>query len=399
MRQIRIPAIYMRGGTSRALIFHQKALPADRADWDAIFLAALGSPDPGKRQLDGLGGGISSLSKIAVVGPPTRDDADVDYTFAQVAVDAPVVGYRANCGNISSAIGPFAVEEGLVAASGDTATVRIHNTNTGKIIVSTFPLEDGVPAVEGGLAIDGVAGTGAPVRLGFRDPGGAATGRLLPTGRVRDRLVPDIGEPVEVSLVDAANPVVFIAATTLGLTGVEVSDALGETGIAARLESIRVAAAVAMGLGSDAEAWTTLRNLPLVCIISPPQAARLASGRALEAGAVDVTVRMISAGQPHKATPLTGAMCTAVAVRVPGSIPAAMLRPGLAGDVRIGHAGGTLLVAASLRDGIAEEVVVYRTARRLMQGEVLVPSSALRPAPITTGQPLSRQGRDIGETP
>jgi len=377
MKQLRIPAIYMRGGTSRAIIFHQRDLPPARAAWDRIFVAALGSPDPGKRQLDGLGGGISSLSKIAVVGPPTHPDADVDYTFAQVAVDQSVVGYKGNCGNISSAIGPFAVDEGLVKATGTSATVRIHNTNTGKIIVASFPLEDGEAAVEGDLAIDGVAGTGAPVRLGFRDPGGATTGKLLPTGRVRDTLAPSVGAPIEVSLVDAANPVVFVAADALGLTGAETPDALGAPAIAARLEAIRVAAAVRMGLAEEEEARTRMLNMPLVAIVSPPQTTTLANGRVLDAAEVDVTVRMISAGQPHKATPLTGAMCLACAVRIPGSIPAAMLRPEATGDLRIGHAGGTLLVAATLKDGVAEEVVVYRTARRLMQGQVLVPASRI----------------------
>lgn len=197
----------MRGGTSKALIFRAGDLPADRADWAPIFLAAMGSPDPAMRQLDGMGGGVSSLSKCCVVGPPSRPDADVDYTFAQVAIDRPEVDYASNCGNMSSAIGPFAVDEGLVAPpAGNEAVVRIHNTNTGKIIVARFPMEDGRAAVTGDLAIDGVAGTGAPIRLDFTDPGGAGTGRLLPTGNLTDRLdVPGLG-PLRVTLIDAANP-------------------------------------------------------------------------------------------------------------------------------------------------------------------------------------------------
>ncbi|HEY4635087.1 MAG TPA: PrpF domain-containing protein, partial [Rhodospirillales bacterium] len=165
MRQRKIPAAFMRGGTSKAIVFNRKDLPDDRAEWDAIFLAALGSPDPNRRQLDGMGGGISSLSKICVVGPSSRPDADVDYTFAQVAVDKGIVGYGANCGNMSSAIGPFAVDEGMVAVDGPEALVRIYNTNTKKLIHSRFRLDDGAAAVEGDFKLPGVGGTGAPVRL------------------------------------------------------------------------------------------------------------------------------------------------------------------------------------------------------------------------------------------
>jgi 2-methylaconitate cis-trans-isomerase PrpF len=374
-----LPAVYMRGGTSRALFFHQRDLPQARAEWDAIFLAALGSPDPNGRQLDGLGGGISSLSKVAVIGPPTRQDADVDYTFAQVQVDAPVVGYRGNCGNISSAVGPFALEEGLVAASGDTATVRIHNTNTGKIIVAGFPLEDGRLATRGDFALQGVAGTAAPIRLAFLSPGGAATGRLLPSGRPLDRLeVPGLG-PVEASMVDAANPVVFVAAAALGLAGTESPSMLGTPDRLAQFEEIRVAAALAMGLVHDPEeARTRLRNLPQVALLAAPADAPAADGGILPAAEMDVLVRMISAGQPHKAAPLTGAMCLAVAARVPGSLVQRLSRPrGIEEDIRVAHPSGILPVTARTRlEGdtlLAEEAVVYRTARRLMEGRVLFP--------------------------
>ncbi|WP_245870378.1 2-methylaconitate cis-trans isomerase PrpF family protein [Teichococcus rhizosphaerae] len=380
-RLARLPAVYMRGGTSRALFFHQRDLPADRAAWDAIFLAALGSPDPGGRQLDGMGGGISSLSKVAVVGPSSRPDADVDYTFAQVQVDAPVVGYRGNCGNISSAVGPFAVEEGLVPATGGEATVRIHNTNTGKIIVASFPLEDGLPRLEGDFALQGVAGTAAPIRLAFTAPGGAATGKLLPTGQALDRLeVPGLGA-LEASLVDAANPVVFVAAEALGLEGTERPAALSTPHHIARFEAIRAAAALAMGLVHDLEeARTRLRNLPQVALLAAPRDAPAADGTILPAGGMDLLVRMVSAGQPHKATPLTGAMCLAVAARIPGSLPHRLARPrGAAEDLRVAHPSGILPVTARTRmeDGalVAEETVVYRTARRLMEGTVLYPAS------------------------
>lgn len=364
------PAVFMRGGTSRALFFHRRDLPEgcprrDTAEWDRIFCAALGTPDPNGRQLDGMGGGISSLSKVAVISPPSRADADVDYTFAQVAIGERVVGYRGNCGNISSAVGPFAVEEGLVAAPAEgEAVVRIHNTNTGKIIESRFAMQDGLPAEAGGMDFQGV-GAGAPIRLAFRDPGGAATGRLLPTGRVADRLAIEGIGGVEVSLVDAANPVVFLLATAVGLRGDETPGELDAWSGRPLFEEIRVKAAAAMGLATEEEARRTLKNLPLVSFVSPLR----------QAGAA-VATRMISAGQPHKATPLTGAMCLAIAARLPGSVVQRALRPGTppGGDLTIEHASGLLSVAAVVEEAengpVAREAVVYRTARRLMEGRV-----------------------------
>jgi 2-methylaconitate cis-trans-isomerase PrpF len=180
MKQIKIPAVFMRGGTSKAIVFKQQDLPADRALWPEIFLAAQGSPDPFGRQLNGMGGGISSLSKICVIGPPSRNDADIDYTFAQVGVRDSSVGFASNCGNMSSAMAPFAVDEGLVKMEGTKATVRIHNTNTNKIIVSHFDMDEGFAAVDGEYVMSGVAEPGAKVRLDFLDPGGAITGWMLP---------------------------------------------------------------------------------------------------------------------------------------------------------------------------------------------------------------------------
>ncbi len=195
MKQLKIPAVFMRGGTSNATIFKANDLPADRALWPEIFRAAMGSPDPFGRQLNGMGGGISSLSKICVIGPPSRDDADIDYTFAQIGVRNEIVGFSSNCGNMSSAVGPFAVDEGMVAASGSSAKVRIHNTNTSKIIVSQFALDDGLASVDGDYVMPGVADPGDRVRLDFLEPGGAITGKLLPTGNVMDVIdVPGIGE-------------------------------------------------------------------------------------------------------------------------------------------------------------------------------------------------------------
>lgn len=363
-----LPAVYMRGGTSRALIFHARDLPPrDDRVWGAIFAAALGSPDAGGRQLDGLGGGISSLSKVAVVGPSTRADADVDYTFAQIAIDQPIASFRGNCGNISAAIGPFAVDEGIVRAEGKQAVVRIHNTNTGKIIRAEFPLVDGAAAVDGDLLIDGVAQRGAPVSLAFLDPGGAATGRVLPTGSPVDEVsVDDL--TLAVSYVDAANPTVILEAASLGLAGDERPEQIAnDARLMHRLESLRVEAAVVMGLVQDRqEAEQVMRNMPLVAMVSEPAMAR-----------AHLRVRMISAGQPHKATPLTGAMAVAVAVNIPGTIANRVARPIGAGESMIvEHPSGSVAVDAVVRGGVVVEATVLRTARRLMEGRVLISARA-----------------------
>ena len=385
MPQTSFPAVFMRGGTSKALFFHRADLPpatppSDTAAWDPIFLAAIGAPDPNGRQLNGMGGGVSSLSKIAVIGPPSRPDADVDYTFAQIGIAEPVVGYRANCGNISSAVGPFAVDEGLVAASGAEAQVRIHNTNTKKIIVAQFPLEDGRASCSGDFTLPGVAGTGAPVRLAFTDPGGAVTGQLLPTGQARETLTIEGLGSIGVSMVDAGNPVVFVAAASLDLTATESPDALASNRRAMHLfEEIRVAAAVAMGLvRAPEEARTKMKNLPQVSLVAAPVASRTLSGKMLAAEEVDVQTRMVSMGQPHRATPLTGGMCLAVAARIDGTIVRDFARPqGPDKDMRVAHPSGILVVAARTeRVGntvVAREAVVYRTARRLMDGRVFLP--------------------------
>jgi hypothetical protein len=374
----------MRGGTSNALMFRTEDLPRERAAWDRIFLGALGSPDPYGRQLDGMGGGISSLSKVCVIGPPTHPEADVDYTFAQVAIREAFVEYSGNCGNMSSAIGPFAVDEGIVRATGPEAVVRIHNTNTRKLIVARFPMEDGNAAVEGDFVLPGVAGSGAPIKLEFLAPGGAATGRLLPTGKVIDLLdVEGIGR-IEASMVDAANPCVFVAATALGLTGTEMPDQLErDAATMQRLEAIRVAASLRMGIAGTTAAAARKPSIPKVAIVTGPRDGSMLTGQPLAADACDVTIRMISIGQPHRAVPLTGAMCLAVAARLPGCIVARIARPPATSDapIRIAQPSGVTVVASAIRreghDWFAEHATVYRTARRLIEGYVLVRSSAL----------------------
>jgi 2-methylaconitate cis-trans-isomerase PrpF len=370
-------AVFMRGGTSRAVMFRQEDLPADRNAWTPIFLGVMGSPDPSGRQLDGMGGGVSSLSKVCVIGPSSRPDADVDYTFAQVGIKDAAVDYSGNCGNMSGAVGPFAVEEGMVAAPRDgEAVVRIHNTNTGKIIVSRFAVMDGELAADGDLEIDGVEGRSAPVRLEFLDPGGAKTGRLLPTGSPRTEVeIEGLGK-LSVTCVDAANPSVFVAAADLGKTGAELPDALEKDPVfLGRMEAIRRAGSVAMGMAPDLGAAGRMKSVPQVAMVSAPQATPTLSGRTLAAEESDIVVRVMSMGQAHKATPVTGAICLAIAARVPGGVPHAACRD-TPDAIRIGHPSGSTLVAASVATDAegalhAEYGAVYRTARRLFEGKVL----------------------------
>jgi 2-methylaconitate isomerase len=372
------PAVFMRGGTSRAVMFHARDLP-DRDEWDPIFLAAMGSPDPNGRQLNGMGGGISSLSKVCILAPSDRADADIDYTFAQVQIREPRVDYRSNCGNMSSAVGPFAVDEGIVRPNGDTAAVRIFNTNTRKIIRSTFPLDDGRAATDGDLAIPGVAGTGAPVRLDFLAPGGATTGKLLPTGRPIDRLdVPGIG-PIDVSMIDAANACVFVRARDLGIKGSELPEELDHNpALLDRLQSIRRLASIAMGIARDDTEARTVAAVPIIGFVAPPMDAPTLSGDPIALGQVDLTARFLSNGQPHRALPLTASLCTAVAANIAGTLVAEALAPGAGAQVRIGMPSGILTVGAEVgQDGsgqwVAHSGAFYRTARRLFDGRIYVP--------------------------
>jgi 2-methylaconitate cis-trans-isomerase PrpF len=373
----------MRGGTSRAIMFHRSDLPP-QPQWDPIFLAAMGSPDPNGRQLNGMGGGISSLSKICILSKSDRDDADVDYTFAQVQIRDPQVDYRGNCGNMSSAVGPFSVDEGIVRASGDTAVVRIFNTNTKKIIRSTFALRDGKAETDGDLIIPGVAGTGAPIRLDFLNPGGAATGKLLPTGNVTDRLdVPGVGT-IEVSMVDAAKPCVIVRAADIGLTGIELPDVLdARTDILAKLEAIRRTASVVMGLAASEQEAATIRGTPAIGFVAPAMDAPTLSGAPVKAADVDLTARFISNGQPHRALPVTSSLCTSVAACITGTIvnqtltvvPGSTIRPN---TVRLGMPSGILTVGAEVEctatGWIAHSGAFYRTARRLFDGRIYAPA-------------------------
>jgi len=370
-----VPAVFVRGGTSKGLLFHARDLPDDLAAQDALFLRTMGSPDPYGRQLDGMGGGVSSLSKVCVVGPPSRPDADVDYTFAQVQIRTAAVNRAGNCGNMSSAIGPFAVDEGLVSGPRDgTTVVRIHNVNTGKVIHSRFAVRGGASVTQGGCRLLGVAGTGSPVRLDFLDPGGAATGELLPAGAAATDLVVD-GVSVRVSMVDAANPVVFARAADLGLHAVESPDELdARSDLLDRLERLRRQASVLMGIAADARSAAANTSTPFVAVVGPPAAFVTLGGEPVGTDEVDVSVRFLSNGQPHRAAPLTGALCAAVAAAVPGSVVAGSVAARDRQTLRLGTPSGQMEVAALVTDTgsgpHADRATAIRTTRRLFSGRV-----------------------------
>lgn len=369
-RQNRLPAAYYRGGTSRAVMFKTQDLPPDRDQWASIFRGVIGSPDFFGRQLDGMGGGISSLSKICVIGPSTiGDTADVDYTFAAIGVKDDDVDYSSNCGNMSSAIGPFAVDMGLVIPKTESGecVVNIHNTNTGKIIRATFPVVDGEAAASGDFTIAGVAGSGAPVRLDFVEPGGSKTGRLLPTGQVIDTCG-DTG--IEMTCIDVGNPCVFVGADAMisSIPDDWPPKAIeGDKVLMDRLELIRRHAAVHMGLAKTHQ--DVPGSIPKIAMVWAPR--HRSSELGPEAG--DICVRALSVGQPHKAVPVTVALSLATAAQLPGTVVQRCLRDEKAhtGGVEISHPTGLLKVDAEYdAQGNLKSAAVYRTARRLMEGTI-----------------------------
>jgi 2-methylaconitate cis-trans-isomerase PrpF len=382
-RQRRIKAVLMRGGTSRGVFFHCGDLPGDPVVRDRVILAVLGGGDPYGRQIDGLGGATSTTSKVAMVGPPSVPDADVDYTFGQVSVTTPHIDYGGTCGNLTAAIGPFAIEEGMVRGIEPATVVRIWQTNTRKRIVARIPIGDGLPLVEGDYAIDGVPGTGAQIVLEFLDPGGAMTRALLPTGHPADTLiVPGVGT-LTASLVDAVNPVALVPAAALGLTGTETPDRIdGDAALLTRIEAVRGQAAVVMGLArTPEEARTKTPGVPKLAIIGGPATYQSTRGVTIDANRVDVVGRIMSMGRLHRAYAASGAACTAVAALIQGTIVHDLVRPGPAGErtVRIGHPAGVIEIGAAVRrrsgEWVAEKVVTRRTARRLMEGYACVPAS------------------------
>jgi len=378
--QRRIPAVLMRGGTSKGLFFHEKDLPPDPRRRDRAILAAYGSPDPYKRQIDGVGGALSVTSKVAVIGPSPAPGYDVVYHFGQVSIDRPIVDVKGNCGNISSAVGPFAVDEGLVTAVEPVTRVRIHQKNTNKLIVAEVPVKDGKFNEEGDYAIDGVPGTGSRILLRFVDPAGAVTGKLFPTGNRRDRFdIPGRGA-VEVTCIDAANPFVFVPAAALGLSGTETEELERRAEIKSLLEAIRCRAAVRLGItASEEEAARRSQAVPKVAVVAAPATYAALNGRMVEAREVDLLARMMSMGTLHRSYAVSGAVATAGAAMIPGTVVGELVREEARGRelLHIGHPGGVIDVGAVIEpragEHIYREAVLGRTARRLMEGHVLVP--------------------------
>ena len=385
--QVRIPAVFMRGGSSKAVFFHDNHLPRDPEIRDRVILAAYGSPDSNRRQIDGMGGAVSTTSKVAIISPSKDPDYDVKYHFGQVSVDKPKIGYQGNCGNISSAVGPYAIDEGLVNVEEPVTTVRIHQTNTKKLIIAEVPIRDGLYNEEGDYAIDGVPGRGGKVTLHFVSPGGSVTGKLLPTGNATDIIdVPGMGE-ITISIVDAANPVVFARARDLGLKGTEIYEIDGSEEMRQRLEAIRSRGAVILGLASSPEEANEIsQDVPKIAFVSEPQEYKTVTGNIVQKDEIDIVARIMSMGTLHKAYAATGAICTAGAAKIENTVLNELLGEGVleAKEIRLGHPGGIIPVGAEVeKEGNSyeyKEAVLGRTARRLMDGYVYVPEKYFRKA-------------------
>jgi 2-methylaconitate cis-trans-isomerase PrpF len=374
-----IEAAYYRGGTSRAVMIQPKHLPVERSKWPNIFRQIMGSGDPYGRQLDGMGAGISSLSKICLVEPyvanvnQNQEQLDVDYTFVGLGIENNEVDVAGNCGNMSAAIGPFAYNAGLlpqhIYAKGDgEVTVQIRNTNTGKFIASTLTVLGGQAAVSGDYSIDGVTGTGSRIKLDFKHPYGSKTGKVLPTGNIIDTI-----SGYQVSCIDGANPAIFIRADDIGVDGTILPNDFNKlTEKLALLERIRKAGAVAMGITRTEEA--TPRTVPKIGLVSKSSTHAVLSGQTLESAQTDLVLRFISDAQPHRAIPLTAALTTAVAARIPGSIVEQILAPTrvMQDAITIGHASGRIQVNACMDEKdtlVPVSATVYRTAKRLFEGK------------------------------
>lgn len=353
-----IPCSVYRGGTSKGLYFLKDDLPADTATRDAVLLAAMGSPDA--RQIDGMGGAHPLTSKIAIVSASQHDDADVDYLFLQIFPDKAIVTDQQNCGNLLAAVGPFAIEQGLVAAIGDVTPVRIHMLNTGSLAVAHIQTPGGMVEYEGDARIDGVPGTAAPVPTDFLDVAGSSCGALLPTGHAQDVI-----QSVPVTLIDNGMPVIVIRASDLGRTGYETVEALeADTELKARIEAIRLEAGPLMNLGD-----VTHASVPKITLVAP-----------VKDGAV--TTRTFIPHRVHEAIGVFGAVSVATACVLQDTVANDMLRLVIGGsvklDIDIGHPTGFFTVSLDI-EGEGKALLIgraalLRTARKLMSGEVFVPS-------------------------
>lgn len=368
--------VFMRGGTSKGCFFLKEDLPEDRNEWDSIFLQVMGSPDP--KQIDGLGGTVSSNNKIVVVWKSEEEEIDVEYLVGQVIVGKEQVDYKSNCGNMTAAVGPFAVEEGLVEVKEPITTVHMLNRNTDKYIDVTVPCENGTFALEGDCHIAGVDGTAAELKVKFLNPAGAKTGKLLPTGNVTDVLdIEGVGK-IEASILDVSNPMVLVRADDVLAKGTELPEEINsDKRLCDILEKIRGTAACMMGFAKNLEdATENSPAVPKVGFVTTPRSYTEIGGTEVSAEDMDVCVRVISVFKCHKACPLTSASAISVAAALEGSVVNKIVKSNDLANVRIGHPSGVMTMCPELvieeNDIKVPAVAVQRTARRIMDGTVYI---------------------------
>ena len=377
MSQKWIKATYYRGGTSKGVFFQKKDLPTqNEKELSDIFLKVIGSPDPNERQLNGMGGGVSSVSKCVIISPSERDDADVDYNFIQIAVDQPIAEWNNNCGNLSGAVGPYAVQEGIIKAKEGENKIRIYQVNTDKIIHSTFNVKDGKPEIEGDYSIAGVYGGSSKVRLDYLEPGGSGTGKLLPTGNVIDEMNIDGFGEIKVSIVDAATPLIYIVADDLGLKGTESPDEL-DSNIEKMeiIQKVRRKCAVLCGLAKSEK--EVAMNTPRIGIVTSSKDYISLDKSKIKADDQDITARMFSMGKTHKAIMGTAGVNIGVAAAIEGTIPNLIKKKDSNPlELRAGNPSGIMTAGAVIEQvngkPYAKSAIMYRTFRPLMRGEVLV---------------------------
>ncbi len=374
----KIPCVIMRGGTSKGIYIKSNHLPSSPEERDLAVMAIFGSPDV--RQIDGLGGADPLTSKLAIIGPSTHPDADIDYTFAQVSIDQPVVDYAGNCGNISAGVGPFAIDEGFVAALEPVTSVRIHNTNSGKILIAEVEVVDGRAKVSGDCKIAGVPGTGSKIMLNFAGTAGSSTGKLLPTGNVVDQINTPSGS-IEASIVDCANPMVFVRAEDVGITGIESPQEIdANEELLARLEEIRAEVAVRIGMADDsASATAKSPAFPMIAMVSKAREYKdFTTGNPINQEDVSFVSRLMFMQVLHKTYAGTGTVCTGAAAKIPGTIVNEMTAEDDSVKlVRIGHPAGVIAIEAKVTEGKVERAAFARTARRMMEGYVFVKNERL----------------------
>ncbi|MBY5993309.1 2-methylaconitate cis-trans isomerase PrpF [Ferrimonas balearica] len=385
--QRKIPATYMRGGTSKGVFFKRTDLPTEAQaagpQRDAILLRVIGSPDPYGKHTDGMGGATSSTSKTVILDKSDRPEHDVDYLFGQVAIDKPVIDWSGNCGNLTAAVGAFAIENGLVEAErvpeNGICTVRIWQANIGKTILARVPITDGQVQETGDFELDGVTFPAAEVAVTFADP---ADGELFPTGERTEVLeVPEAlvaGGRLTVTLINAGIPTVFVRAEDLGYQGTELQEAInGDPAALARFEQLRAYGARKMGLIADLSEAASRAHTPKIAIVAGPQTYTASSGKVIEAQQIDLNVRALSMGKLHHAMMGTAAVAIAVAAAIPGTLVNDAAGGNTVAGVRFGHPSGTLKVGAEVAevDGQwqARSVTMSRSARVLMEGAVRVP--------------------------